>query len=96
MSALQSRLDKNSASYKKNYAHHEKLAAELAEIGQAILRGDGGATLDPDRGINRDGSYAYYVNEKIRSNDPKAVAPFIFASLEMERTTGVNSASRQH
>jgi hypothetical protein len=25
------------------------------------------------------------VTEKVRSNDPKAVGPFIFASLEMER-----------
>ncbi|HYU26962.1 MAG TPA: glycoside hydrolase family 88 protein, partial [Thermoanaerobaculia bacterium] len=33
----------------------------------------------------RDGSYDYYVGEKTRSNDPKAVGPFIFASLEMER-----------
>ena len=32
----------------------------------------------------RDGSYEYYVGELIRSNDPKAVGPFILASLEME------------
>jgi len=32
----------------------------------------------------RDGSYEYYINEKIRSNDPKAVGPFILASLEYE------------
>ncbi|MCU0646180.1 MAG: glycoside hydrolase family 88 protein [bacterium] len=32
----------------------------------------------------RDGSYEYYVGEKIRSNDPKAVGPFILASLELE------------
>ena len=32
----------------------------------------------------RDGSYAYYVGERIRSNDPKAVGPFILASLEYE------------
>ena len=32
----------------------------------------------------RDGSYEYYVNEKIRSNDPKSVGSFILASLEME------------
>jgi len=30
----------------------------------------------------RDGSYEYYINEKIRDNDPKGVAPFIMASLE--------------
>jgi len=32
----------------------------------------------------RDGSYEYYINEPIRSNDPKAVGPFIMASLEFE------------
>ncbi len=32
----------------------------------------------------RDGSYEYYINTKIRSNDPKAVGPFILASLEIE------------
>ena len=41
---------------------------------------------DPNaEGRYRDGSYEYYVTETIRSNDPKAVGPFIFASLEMER-----------
>ncbi len=33
----------------------------------------------------RDGSYEYYVNEKIRSNDGKATGPFILASLEFEK-----------
>lgn len=32
----------------------------------------------------RDGSFEYYIGEKIRSNDPKAVGPFILASLELE------------
>ena len=32
----------------------------------------------------RDGSYAYYLSEPIRSNDAKGVGPFIWASLEME------------
>jgi len=32
----------------------------------------------------RDGSYEYYINEQIRDNDPKGVAPFIMASLEYE------------
>ncbi|MBN1780564.1 glycoside hydrolase family 88 protein [bacterium] len=34
----------------------------------------------------RDGSYSYYIHEHIRSNDPKAVGPFIMASLEFEMT----------
>lgn len=33
----------------------------------------------------RSGDYNYYINETIRNNDPKAVGPFILASLEWER-----------
>jgi unsaturated rhamnogalacturonyl hydrolase len=33
----------------------------------------------------RDGSYEYYVTEKVVTNDYKGVGPFILASLEMER-----------
>ncbi|HXH90240.1 MAG TPA: glycoside hydrolase family 88 protein, partial [Thermoanaerobaculia bacterium] len=40
---------------------------------------------DPERERYRDGTYEYYVTEKVRDNDPKAVGPFIFASMEMER-----------
>ncbi|HET9317330.1 MAG TPA: glycoside hydrolase family 88 protein, partial [Vicinamibacteria bacterium] len=41
---------------------------------------------DPEKGERyRDGTFEYYVNERIRSNDPKGVGPFILASLEMER-----------
>ncbi len=32
----------------------------------------------------RNGSYEYYISEPVRSNDPKAVGPFIMASLEFE------------
>ncbi len=32
----------------------------------------------------RDGSYDYYVNEQVKSNDPKGTGPFILASLEYE------------
>lgn len=34
----------------------------------------------------RDGSYKYYVNEKIVTNDFKGVGPFVLAALEMEIT----------
>ncbi len=37
----------------------------------------------------RDGSFEYYITEKIIPNDPKGVGPFILAALEMERA-GVN------
>jgi len=33
----------------------------------------------------RDGSYEYYINEIIRSNDPKGTGPFILASLELNK-----------
>ncbi len=33
----------------------------------------------------RDGSYEYYINEIIRSNDPKGTGPFIMASLELNK-----------
>lgn len=32
----------------------------------------------------RDGSYEYYVNEKIVDNDPKGVGPFILAAIQLE------------
>lgn len=35
--------------------------------------------------VYRSGDYDYYINETIRNNDPKAVGPFILASLEWER-----------
>jgi unsaturated rhamnogalacturonyl hydrolase len=43
----------------------------------------GGAGLGGDP--YRDGSFEYYVSEKIIPNDPKGVGPFILAALEMER-----------
>lgn len=33
----------------------------------------------------RDGSYEYYISEKQVDNDPKGVAPFILAALELDR-----------
>jgi rhamnogalacturonyl hydrolase YesR len=41
--------------------------------------------LGPDKNPKRDGSFDYYMSEPIRDNDAKGVAPFIWASLEMER-----------
>ena len=34
---------------------------------------------------NRRGDYEYYINEKIRSNDPKGIGPLIWAALEIEQ-----------
>jgi unsaturated rhamnogalacturonyl hydrolase len=47
----------------------------------------GGAGLGGDP--YRDGSFEYYIGEKIIPNDPKGVGPFILAALEMERA-GIN------
>ena len=33
----------------------------------------------------RDGTYSYYVNERIRKDDPKGVAPLILACIELAR-----------
>ena len=33
----------------------------------------------------RDGSYEYYINEKRVDNDPKGVAPFIIAAIELNK-----------
>lgn len=33
----------------------------------------------------RDGTYAYYISEPQRDNDPKATGPFILASLELDK-----------
>jgi unsaturated rhamnogalacturonyl hydrolase len=33
----------------------------------------------------RDGSYEYYISEKVYENDPKGVAPFIMAAVELDR-----------
>lgn len=34
----------------------------------------------------RSGTYDYYVNEKIRDNDPKGIGPFIMAALELGKS----------
>ena len=33
----------------------------------------------------RDGSFEYYVNEKMKDNDPKGTGPFILAALQLDR-----------
>ncbi len=35
--------------------------------------------------VYRDGSYAYYLSEPVRDNDPKAIGPFIMVSLLLNR-----------
>ena len=59
-----------------------------------FMREDEGGTVSITRAcavaglggkVYRSGDYDYYINEQIRDNDPKAVGPFIMASLEWER-----------
>jgi unsaturated rhamnogalacturonyl hydrolase len=56
-----------------------------------VIREDGGTVITPVCAVAglggdpyRDGSYEYYINEKRRDNDPKAVGPFILASILYE------------
>lgn len=47
---------------------------------------------DPEKERYRSGTFEYYVGERIRSNDPKGVGPFILASLEMEELAPTGEA----
>lgn len=49
--------------------------------------------LGPNSNTKRDGSYAYYMSESIVNNDSKGVGPFIWASLEAEKTYGYTIGS---
>jgi pectin methylesterase-like acyl-CoA thioesterase len=41
----------------------------------------------------RDGSYAYYLSEKVVTNDPKGVGAFLMASAEMEKPGSAHAAA---
>jgi polygalacturonase/rhamnogalacturonyl hydrolase YesR len=56
--------------------------AVTPEVESAMKRINPKGSVKENR--RRDGSYAYYLSEPIRSNDAKGVGPFIWASLEME------------
>jgi unsaturated rhamnogalacturonyl hydrolase len=44
----------------------------------------------------RDGSYAYYIGERQRTNDFKGVGPFIFAALQLEHRARGDESSKSH
>lgn len=68
---------------KKAYQGILDVLIEVKENGDVHLhKGCAGAGLGGNP--YRDGTYEYYINERIRSNDSKSVGPFILASLEME------------
>ncbi|MGB3611602.1 MAG: glycoside hydrolase family 88 protein [Cellvibrio sp.] len=43
-------------------------------------------------GFGRDGSYDYYMSERVYKNDPKGNGPFILAGVEMYKLLGSNAA----
>ena len=43
----------------------------------------------------RDGSYEYYVNEKVVTNDPKGIGAFLLAATEMESIHGLHRIKTQ-
>jgi hypothetical protein len=49
-------------------------------------------------GNRRDGSFDYYISEKITENDGKGVGPFILAGIEISKinVTNVNRIKSQH
>ena len=64
---------------------------ETQPNGQVNLKGTvsvGGLGGNP----YRDGSYQYYLSEKVVTNDPKGVGAFLLASSEMERPRAKPSA----
>jgi len=73
------------------YLAHAKKAYEGMIDHLIKVRDDGGVVITPvcaGAGLGgnpyRDGTYEYYINEDLRDNDPKAVGPFILASLLYE------------
>ena len=44
----------------------------------------------------RDGSYEYYLSEKVITNDPKGVGAFLLASVEMETAARSNRSTKSH
>jgi len=75
----------------ESYVEHAKRAYMGILDNLMVIRKDGGTVITPVCAVAglggdpyRDGTYEYYINEKRRDNDPKAVGPFIMASLLYE------------
>jgi len=75
-------------------------------IAREFLRTDANGQLNLERTVTvgglggnpyRDGSYEYYLSEKVIANDPKGVGALLLAATEMERrgarTTGKKRVS---
>ncbi|HEX3046039.1 MAG TPA: glycoside hydrolase family 88 protein [Bacillota bacterium] len=75
------------AKAEKGYTGIINNLAKVDQSGKVILQsicGCAGLGGDP----YRDGSYEYYIQEPVRVNDYKGLAPFILASLEQEQMGG--------
>lgn len=73
----------------KAYAGIQKEFIETTADGQTNLKGTvsvSGLGGNP----YRDGSYAYYLSEKVVTNDPKGIGAFLQAAVEMERLVNRN------
>ncbi len=66
----------------------QKEFVEHKDGGVNLLKTIGGAGLGGNP--YRDGTFEYYVGEKVVTNDPKGVGAFILAALEMETAAGPN------
>ncbi len=69
---------------RRSYQQIVERFVQVDEQGETHLHGTCGvAGLGGDP--YRDGSYEYYVGEKVVTDEPKGVGAFILASVEMER-----------
>lgn len=75
----------------ESYLENAKKAYQGMIDNLIIVRDDGGVVLSPVCAVAglggnpyRDGTYEYYINERLRDNDPKGVGPFIMASILYE------------
>jgi len=66
---------------------------ENKDGGINLLKTIGGAGLGGNP--YRDGTYNYYVGEKVVTNDPKGIGAFILAAVEMEMAQTANTGSRK-
>jgi len=76
---------------KKGYKGILDKFIETGADGKLILNGTvavGGLGGKP----YRDGSYKYYLSEKVVANDPKGIGAFIMASVEIERLENLSAA----
>ena len=79
---------------RKGYQGIEKHFIETSSGGQVNLKGTvsvSGLGGNP----YRDGSYEYYLSEKVVTNDPKGVGAFLLAANEMEIAPGLSLAKHK-